>query len=138
MAAPNWVGFCRTGVANVVSTTTGRPAAKIPGVLTAFHVAGEDDYLLHVAVRTPQELRDLVLNHVVVHGGVQHTQTQLVFSVLHGPGAPIDARTRPTRTAEAWPGIPHPGNPACSPRTGAPDDRRRCAGRCCSHEGQRR
>jgi len=74
---------------------------KIPGVLTAFHVAGEDDYLLHVAVRTPQELRDLVLNHIVVHGGVQHTQTQLVFSVLHGPGAPIDNRTGTTRTAEA-------------------------------------
>jgi DNA-binding Lrp family transcriptional regulator len=71
---------------------------KIPGVLTAFHVAGEDDYLLHVAVRTPQELRDLVLNHIVVHGGVQHTQTQLVFGVLPGPGAPIDTRKHATRT----------------------------------------
>jgi DNA-binding Lrp family transcriptional regulator len=65
---------------------------KIPGVLTAFHVAGEDDYLLHVAVRTPQDLRDLVLNHIVVHGVVQQTQTQLVFGVLPGAGAPIDTR----------------------------------------------
>ena len=67
---------------------------KIPGVLTAFHVAGEDDYLVHVAVRAPQDLRDLVLNHIVVHGGVQHTQTQLVFGVLHGAGVSIDNRTR--------------------------------------------
>jgi DNA-binding Lrp family transcriptional regulator len=71
---------------------------KIPGVLTAFHIAGEDDYLLHVAVRTPQELRDLVLNHIVVHGGVQHTQTQLVFGVLPGAGAPIDTRKHTTTT----------------------------------------
>jgi DNA-binding Lrp family transcriptional regulator len=70
---------------------------KIPGVLTAFHVAGEDDYLLHVAVRTPQELRDLVLNHIVVHGGVQQTQTQLVFGVLPGAGAPIGTPKRTTR-----------------------------------------
>ncbi len=27
--------------------------ARMPGVLAAFHVAGEDDYLLHVAVPTP-------------------------------------------------------------------------------------
>lgn len=66
---------------------------KIPGVLTAFHVAGEDDYLLHVAVRTPEELRDLVLDHLTVHRGVQHTETQLVFGVLPGPGAPFDTRS---------------------------------------------
>lgn len=59
---------------------------SIPGVLTAFHVAGEDDYLLHVAVRTPEELRDLVLEHINVHPGVQHTETQLVFSVMPGAG----------------------------------------------------
>lgn len=58
----------------------------IPGVLTAFHVAGENDYLLHVAVTTPQELRDLVLDHITVHAGVQHTETQLVFGVLRGAG----------------------------------------------------
>jgi Transcriptional regulators len=63
----------------------------IPGVLTAFHVAGENDYLLHVAVTTPQELRDLVLDHITVHAGVQHTETQLVFGVL--PGAGIFSKT---------------------------------------------
>jgi DNA-binding Lrp family transcriptional regulator len=86
---------------------------KISGVLTAFHVAGEDDYLLHVAVRTPQELRDLVLNHIVVHGGVQHTQTQLVFGVLPGPAPPSTpasaGQSRPDRN-------PAPDQP-CLPRS---------------------
>jgi DNA-binding Lrp family transcriptional regulator len=67
--------------------------AKIPGVLTAFHVAGEDDYLVHAAVASPEELRDLVLNHINVHRGIGHTQTQLVFSVLPGAGVPLETRT---------------------------------------------
>lgn len=58
----------------------------IPGVLTVFHVAGEDDYLLHVAVTTPEQLRDLVLEHINIHQGVRHTETQLVFEVLPGAG----------------------------------------------------
>lgn len=58
----------------------------IPGVLTAFHVAGEDDYLLHVAVKSPEALRDLVLEHITVHPAVRHTETNLVFEVLDGSG----------------------------------------------------
>src|SRR5580704_9403654 len=74
---------------------------KIPGVLTAFHVAGEDDYLVHVAVASPEELRDLVLNHIIVHRGIGHTETQLVFSVLPGAGVPFE--TRATRHASSMP-----------------------------------
>ncbi|MPZ00344.1 MAG: winged helix-turn-helix transcriptional regulator [Actinophytocola sp.] len=59
---------------------------KIPGVLTAFHVAGEDDYLLHVAVESPEALRDLVLEHLTIHPSVRHTETQLVFEELSGAG----------------------------------------------------
>jgi DNA-binding Lrp family transcriptional regulator len=58
----------------------------IPGVLTAFHVAGEDDYLLHTAVESPEALRDLVLEHINVHPAVRHTETHLVFEVLPGRG----------------------------------------------------
>ncbi len=64
----------------------------IPGVLTAFHVGGEDDYLLHVAVESPEALRDLVLEHVNVHPGVRHTETQLVFEVIRGRGV-LEATT---------------------------------------------
>ena len=60
--------------------------ADIPGALTIFHVAGEDDYLVHVAVESAAALRDLVLEHITVHPAVRHTETQLVFEVIPGSG----------------------------------------------------
>lgn len=60
--------------------------AAIPGVLTILHLAGEDDYLLHVAVESSQALRDLVLEHVTVNPVVRHTETQLVFGVIPASG----------------------------------------------------
>jgi DNA-binding Lrp family transcriptional regulator len=59
---------------------------SIPGVIRIFHVAGADDYLLHVAVSNAGALRDLVLEHITQHPGVVHTETQLVFDVMDGPG----------------------------------------------------
>jgi DNA-binding Lrp family transcriptional regulator len=58
----------------------------IPHVIRIFHVAGADDYLLHVAVESAAALRDLVLEHLQVHPGVRHTETQLVFEVIDGAG----------------------------------------------------
>jgi DNA-binding Lrp family transcriptional regulator len=66
----------------------------IPTVLTAFHVAGEDDYLLHVAAASPEALRDLVLDHVTVHPAVRHAETHLVFEVIPGAGVLPPARGR--------------------------------------------
>jgi DNA-binding Lrp family transcriptional regulator len=60
--------------------------ADIPGALAIFHVAGEDDYLVHVAVESAAALRDLVLEHITVHPAVRHTETQLVFEVIPGAG----------------------------------------------------
>ena len=59
----------------------------MPGVVTAFHVAGADDYLVHVVAASPQALRDLVLDHLTVNPAVRHVETHLVFEVLAGPGA---------------------------------------------------
>jgi DNA-binding Lrp family transcriptional regulator len=59
---------------------------SIPNVIRIFHVAGADDYLLHVAVESAAALRDLVLEHIQVHPGVRHTETQLVFEVIDGAG----------------------------------------------------
>ena len=59
---------------------------ELPSVLTAFHVAGADDYLLHVAVRSAGALRELVLEHLTTHPHVRHVETQLVFEVIEGPG----------------------------------------------------
>ena len=69
--------------------------ADIPGALRIFHVGGEDDYLVHVAVGSAQELRDLVLEHINVHPAVRHTETQLVFEEIAGSGVtPPAARGR--------------------------------------------
>ena len=59
---------------------------RVPGVLTVLHVAGEDDFHLHVAVGSPENLRDMVLEHITIHPTVRQTQTQLVFEVREGRG----------------------------------------------------
>ena len=60
--------------------------ARVPGALRIFHVGGEDDYLIHVAVSSTTQLRDLVLEHLNVHPVVRHTETQLVFEEIPGTG----------------------------------------------------
>lgn len=50
-----------------------------PGVLQVFHIAGADDFLVHVAVTDATALRDIVLEHITVHEVVRATETQLVF-----------------------------------------------------------
>ncbi|MHA7271755.1 Lrp/AsnC family transcriptional regulator [Arthrobacter sp. HLT1-20] len=59
---------------------------QVPGVMAAFHVAGEDDFHLHVAVENPEALRDLVLQHITVHRVVRQTETQLIFEARDGVG----------------------------------------------------
>lgn len=59
---------------------------QVPGVIHAFHVAGEDDFHLHVAVESPEALRDLVLHHITVHRVVRQTETQLIFEARDGVG----------------------------------------------------
>ena len=57
-----------------------------PGVLALFHMAGVDDFLLHVAARNAAELRDFVLEHLAVHPAIAHTETNLVFDHVAGDG----------------------------------------------------
>lgn len=60
--------------------------ASIPGSLSVVHVAGDDDFHLHVAVASPERLRDLILEHITSHPAVTKTETQLVFEVRPGVG----------------------------------------------------
>ena len=72
----------------------------VPGVLTVLHLAGEDDFHLHVAVPSPERLRDLVLEHVTVHPDVRQVETHLVFEVREGRGVlpgPASGRGRSRR-----------------------------------------
>ena len=61
-------------------------APGLPGVIQVFHVAGQDDYLIHVAAADADALRALILDHVTSHPAVRATQTQLVFEHLRGNG----------------------------------------------------
>ncbi|MEV8267262.1 Lrp/AsnC family transcriptional regulator [Microbacterium sp. NPDC076911] len=63
-----------------------RAAPSLPGVLSLFHMAGADDYLLHVAARDSGELREFVLAHLTGHPAVSHTETNLIFEHAEGDG----------------------------------------------------
>ncbi|WP_295010924.1 Lrp/AsnC family transcriptional regulator [uncultured Microbacterium sp.] len=60
---------------------------RTPGVLQVFHIAGADDFLVHVAVADATALRDIVLERITVHEVVRATETQLVFERRDGSGA---------------------------------------------------
>ena len=58
----------------------------LPGVLGVFHMAGADDYLLHVAAKDAVELREFVLAYLTGHPAVAHTETNLIFEHVAGDG----------------------------------------------------
>jgi DNA-binding Lrp family transcriptional regulator len=60
--------------------------AGTEGVLQVFHIAGADDFLVHVAVADATALRDIVLERITVHDVVRATETQLVFERRDGAG----------------------------------------------------
>ena len=60
--------------------------ATTEGVLQVFHIAGADDFLVHVAVADAAALRDIVLERITVHAVVRATETQLVFERREGTG----------------------------------------------------
>lgn len=59
-------------------------APDLPGVLAVFHMAGSDDYLLHVGVAGPEALRDFVVDNLTTHPAVAQTRTNLIFEQLVG------------------------------------------------------
>jgi DNA-binding Lrp family transcriptional regulator len=48
-------------------------------VVTFFHLAGANDYLVHVAVRDSAHLRDLALSQFTERPEIDHIETQLIF-----------------------------------------------------------
>ncbi len=59
-------------------------APDLPGVVAVFHMAGSDDYLLHVALADPDALRDFVVDHLTTHQAVAQTRTNLIFEQIAG------------------------------------------------------
>ena len=54
-------------------------ALDLPEVVTIYHMAGRNDFLLHVAVRDADHLRDLALTAFTTRPEVDHIETSLVF-----------------------------------------------------------
>ncbi|MGD9254102.1 MAG: Lrp/AsnC family transcriptional regulator [Holophagae bacterium] len=52
---------------------------ELDEVRSVFHVAGGDDFLVHVAVRDSDHLRDLALDSFTNRSEVDHIQTRLIF-----------------------------------------------------------
>ena len=52
---------------------------ELPEVRSVFHVTGGDDFLVHVAVRDSDHLRDLALDSFTTRPEVDHIQTRLIF-----------------------------------------------------------
>ncbi len=63
---------------------------RLPEVIQSFHVAGDDDYLLHVAVPSAAYLRDWILDRVTTNPAVAHSRTSLVFGHEPGHSGPLD------------------------------------------------
>lgn len=77
----------RLGQHNRAAVDSFRQAAPgWPGVLSMFHTAGADDYLLHVVAKNAEDLRDFVLTHLATHPAVAHSETNLIFERVEGTG----------------------------------------------------
>ncbi len=51
----------------------------LPEVMSIYHVGGEHDFLIHVAVSDAEALRDLALDRFTTRPEVEHMETSLIF-----------------------------------------------------------
>ena len=61
----------------------------LPEVLAVYHVAGADDFLVHVGVRDSGHLRDFALSAFTERAEVAHIETRLIFEFRRSPELPI-------------------------------------------------
>ncbi len=57
---------------------------RLAGVIATYNISGGNDFLVHVAAPTPEQLRDFVLDNLTGRPGVVHAETSLVFHVNRG------------------------------------------------------
>ena len=63
-------------------------AAKLTEVVAVYHIAGRFDYLVHVAVRDADHLRDFALDAFTTRPEVEHLETSLIFKYQSMPDLP--------------------------------------------------
>lgn len=75
-----------------VQTFTDYALEKVPEVVGLFHVTGDQDFFMHVAVRDADHLRDLLLDHFTTRAEVGRLQTHIVFQHHRRPVRPALSR----------------------------------------------
>jgi len=65
-----------------------RHLAGLDEVLSFWHVAGADDFVVHVAVRDSHRLRDLALDAFTTRPEVARIETSVIFSFRRNPDLP--------------------------------------------------
>lgn len=68
-------------------------------VLAFYHLAGADDFLIHVGVRDSAHLRDFALEALTERKEVAHIETRLIFSFRRNPELPVYAGALADHTA---------------------------------------
>jgi DNA-binding Lrp family transcriptional regulator len=61
--------------------------AALPGVLNVFFLGGVNDFQVHLAARSPDDLRDFVVTNLSASRDVAITETNLIFE--HITGTPL-------------------------------------------------
>ena len=59
-------------------------APKFPGVVRMYHMAGADDYLLHIVAADTAAVQSFVLDYRTRYPAVAHTRTNLIYRVEDG------------------------------------------------------
>jgi DNA-binding Lrp family transcriptional regulator len=73
----------RAGARHLMSAFAEEIRAK-PGVTQLFFLGGTDDFLIHVAVKDSNDVREFVLDNLSANPAVASTQTSLVFEHTRG------------------------------------------------------
>jgi DNA-binding Lrp family transcriptional regulator len=65
-----------------------RHTREMREVVDVYHVTGADDFLVHVAVRDADHLRDLAVSGFTTLPEISHIQTSLIFDHISRPELP--------------------------------------------------
>jgi len=65
-------------------TGFGQKMAQLPEVLDVFFLGGAEDFLIHLAVGSTDELRDFVVGHLTSDAAIAHTETSVIFEHTRG------------------------------------------------------
>jgi DNA-binding Lrp family transcriptional regulator len=94
-----------------------RYALELPESTGVFHVTGEFDFLVRIAVRDADHLRNLLMDSFTTRAEVSHLETHLIFEYVRKATLPNYAAPKPE--AKRRPGVrprrtkpTHPSTPA--------------------------